>query len=452
MAAERLEVENARNLHVGRQVAMAIAQEIIDKKYKNMKVIHTSALLVVIAMVGVLVAGSAGADNVTNVVLVGMVPGGDTIISGGSTTVTYTLHQTSGGGDHPNCNVTVAQPATVTITASPGVVTPSSFLFTACNVPVSVTFSSATVGDHAIQISVSGGLGGSLYDISSTNWTLHVIAPTDTTKPVITGMSGPLPNGNGWNNSPVTVSFTCADEIGGSGIATNTVGGQTVTTEGAGQSVTNTGTCVDNAGNIADPVTVAGINIDKTAPVVTLTTPAQNDQFLQNSSVLANWSATDGLSGIDLATATLPSGSIISTSTPGAYVFTVTATDTAGNTTTVTHNYTVFTYTFGGISAPISISSKDFKQTSTIPVKFQVFNSVTGLPIQGPNAILMVNDVPAKASGGSNVANNFRYDTAAQQYIYNLSTKSLSVGQNTLKIYFSSNPPANQLSTIITIK
>jgi hypothetical protein len=42
--------------------------------------------------------------------------------------------------------------------------------------------------------------------------------------------------------------------------------GGILTGDGANQSVTNTGTCIDSAGNVAQPATVAGINIDKTPP------------------------------------------------------------------------------------------------------------------------------------------------------------------------------------------
>jgi len=71
-----------------------------------------------------------------------------------------------------------------------------------------------------------------------------------------------------------------------------------VTTEGKGQSVTNTGECIDAAGNVADPVTVSNINIDKTPPVVTITLP-KNGKYALNESVTATWSATDNLSGVE---------------------------------------------------------------------------------------------------------------------------------------------------------
>jgi len=44
--------------------------------------------------------------------------------------------------------------------------------------------------------------------------------------------------------------------------------GTTLSTEGAGQSVTNSGICTDRTGNAAAPATVSDINIDKTPPVI----------------------------------------------------------------------------------------------------------------------------------------------------------------------------------------
>src|SRR5207237_7590286 len=92
----------------------------------------------------------------------------------------------------------------------------------------------------------------------------------DKTAPVVAGSRSPGANANGWNNSDVNVTFNCADTGSVvSGIATNTLVGATLTSEGIGQSVTNSGNCFDNAGNAASPATVGGISIDKTAPLIT---------------------------------------------------------------------------------------------------------------------------------------------------------------------------------------
>jgi len=189
--------------------------------------------------------------------------------------------------------------------------------------------------------------------------------PGDTTKPVITGSPAPLPNSFGWNNTDVTVSFSCADTGSvQSGIDINTVSGETVTTEGKDQSVTNTGECIDAAGNVADPVTVSNINIDKTPPEVTITLP-KNGKYVLNESVTATWSATDALSGV----VSPVSGTVsIDTSSVGTKTFTLpagTVMDKAGNSSLkVTISYSVI---------------EDVEVDTTKPV-------ITGSPAPLPNS------------------------------------------------------------------
>ena len=78
------------------------------------------------------------------------------------------------------------------------------------------------------------------------------------------GSRDPEANASGWNNGDVAVSFSCADSgLVQSGIATDTVVGGTLSGEGAAQSFTNSGNCIDNAGNAASSATVGGINIDE---------------------------------------------------------------------------------------------------------------------------------------------------------------------------------------------
>ena len=168
------------------------------------------------------------------------------------------------------------------------------------------------------------------------------IVEVDTTKPVIAASRAPLPNSFGWNNTDVTVSFSCVDTGAvQSGIDINTVAGMTLTTEGKDQSVTNTGECIDAAGNVADPVTVSNINIDKTPPVVTITLPGTGEYAL-NQSIAVAWSATDALSGVVSPASGLV---LIDTSSVGTKTFTLpvgTAKDKAGNSSLmVTISYSV---------------------------------------------------------------------------------------------------------------
>jgi hypothetical protein len=116
----------------------------------------------------------------------------------------------------------------------------------------------------------------------------------DKTKPVITGTATPAPNTKGWNNTDVTVTWSCTD-TNGSGVDTFS-GPQTLDTDGEDQSAT--GTCTDVAGNTAT-ATVDGIDIDKTAPTLTgLRTPAANEAGWNNTDVTVHWNCTDSISGL----------------------------------------------------------------------------------------------------------------------------------------------------------
>jgi hypothetical protein len=126
----------------------------------------------------------------------------------------------------------------------------------------------------------------------------------DKTKPVISA-SATLPGGadytaGTWTNEDVQVSFSCTDNTGGSGINTNTVAGATKTASGANQSVTNTGTCTDNAGNTALPATFSDIDIDKDAPtdVVGTLARATDHNGWYNTPINATFAGQDTLSGI----------------------------------------------------------------------------------------------------------------------------------------------------------
>jgi len=117
--------------------------------------------------------------------------------------------------------------------------------------------------------------------------------PTDMVAPSIVGSANPDANAAGWNNSDVLVSFVCTDAD--SGVASCTAP-TTLSTEGAGQSVT--GTAVDNAGNTSS-TTVSDINIDKTAPTITASRSVEpNAAGWNNTPVTVSFACDDALSGV----------------------------------------------------------------------------------------------------------------------------------------------------------
>ncbi len=167
-----------------------------------------------------------------------------------------------------------------------------------------------------------------------------VLVKIDKTAPVITPAISPLPNAAGWNNSDVTVDFSCAD-VGAvqSGVLTNTLTNASVTanTPFAGTSVSNGGTCTDAAANSAIQAS-ATVKLDKTLPTASIISapPA----FTANRSASFTFSGSDTLSGVSGLECSLDNASFAPCSSPADYInlsvgnhdFKVRSVDIAGNT------------------------------------------------------------------------------------------------------------------------
>jgi hypothetical protein len=142
----------------------------------------------------------------------------------------------------------------------------------------------------------------------------------DKTAPNITYSLNPSSTADGWNNSSVTVTFSCSDAT--SGVA-NCEEPQTVAgTDGV---YIVTGYVTDNAGN-ANSVNVI-VSVDTTKPTLTQASiPTANNFGWNNSDVTVTPTCSDGLSGVKTC-------SLAETlTTEGAdQVVTSTATDYAGN-------------------------------------------------------------------------------------------------------------------------
>ncbi|WP_420183590.1 OmpL47-type beta-barrel domain-containing protein [Knoellia sp. CPCC 206435] len=181
----------------------------------------------------------------------------------------------------------------------------------------SVTLTSE--GTHTIEYS-SGDRAG------NREATKTVTVEIDKSDPTITHSLDPRANSNGWNNSDVTVTFTCDDQTDLSGIASCTAP-QTVTTEGQDQPVP--GTATDKAGNTS--TNSATVSLDRTKPTITGSrTPAANGFGWNNTDVMVSFDGDDTLSGIDSVTADRTFGEGTDQSLEG------TAVDAAGNSASTT--------------------------------------------------------------------------------------------------------------------
>jgi hypothetical protein len=124
------------------------------------------------------------------------------------------------------------------------------------------------------------------------------IVKVDKTPPVLSGAPTTPANAYGWYRTNVVVHFEASDPV--SGVASVTPD-QTLTAEGAGQGVT--GHATDHAGN-SSSTAVTGINIDKTAPVVAISSP-QGRPYDNTEPLSIRWTALDSLSGIAATQGTL---------------------------------------------------------------------------------------------------------------------------------------------------
>ncbi len=171
----------------------------------------------------------------------------------------------------------------------------------------------------------------------------------DKTNPTINIVSRiPLANINGWNNTDVTVNWSCADALSGA-VAANV--SQTLTAEGAGQSTT--GSCLDNAGNAASD-TQTGINIDKTAPVLSLSSNLI-EEATSAAGAVVNYSvsASDNLTPSAVVNCSPADGSLFDL---GTTVVNCSSTDAADNLASGSFQVTVVDSTSPVISSHLDLT------------------------------------------------------------------------------------------------
>ena len=234
---------------------------------------------------------------------------------------------------------------------------------------------------NTISVQVRGQPGGVL--------TVQIVG-VDNDPPIIHATVSPTPNAAGWNNSPVTVTFTCTDAT--SSVA-NCPPAQQVTSDGANQIVG--GTAIDAAGNTATASVT--INLDQTAPALTIASPANGSTInLSTSTISVTGSSSDLLSGLASVTCNGTAGSISGhgfvcslSLVQGANSIPVRATDVAGNTASSILNLTYSPAPQVHITSPANLSISNLS-----PV------TVNGT-VNDPGASLTVNGIAVVQSAGS---------------------------------------------------
>lgn len=252
------------------------------------------------------------------------------------------------------------------------------------------------------------------------------------------------PNAAGWLREDVLVSFSDNGDAGAvqSGVAGCT-SPQSITSDTAGTQVI--GTCNDHAGNVSAP-TGTTVKLDTMPPVVAITGVFNGAVYSFGAVPVAGCSTSDTPSGVAVeATVSIAGG------TPnGVGSFTATcsgATDFAGNTAApVNATYSVRYTSFIGFLPPLASGDGSYsglyKLGRTIPVKWQLMSGA-GQYIASLSSVQSLKTVFSNCSDapdgdptdlGITGGTSLRYDSAANQFIFNWDTRGLAQGCYTIEL------------------
>jgi RHS repeat-associated protein len=281
---------------------------------------------------------------------------------------------------------------------------------------------------NRIGVEVEGREGGTI--------TIQIIG-VDNVPPTITAIATPPPNAGGWNNTNVTVSFTCSDAT--SGLATCPPP-QAVTAEGANQVIQ--GTAVDNAGTTATATIT--LNIDKTPPTITASAvPAPNAAGWNNTNVTVTFVCQDSLSGVVNCP---PPASF--TGEGANQTVSGTAVDAAGNTATA-----MLTLNIDKSAPTITVTSPLNGSTVSTPLV-----NITGTVTDSLSGVgnVMCGSVQAVVTGSTFtcavtlVAGTNAIPTQATDVAGNQSTINLSLTLSSFQVS-DFNPKSGTVGTLITV-
>lgn len=241
---------------------------------------------------------------------------------------------------------------------------------------------------------------------SSNNRVRRVTLPPTST-PLVTSNLVPPPNAAGWHSQPATLSWSVTDPI--SGIASST-GCATVTVSADTTIAGTTFTCsaTNNAGISASGSVI--VRMDRTAPLVSITSPPSSASYSNAQSLTFTWSASDALSGIASQSGVLDGSTVIANGqsvnlallSPGAHTLLVNVTDIAGNVASASSTFSVLGPQSTGVSLvanpPVMTYGQSVQLSATVTpmptggsVTFYQGTTLLGVsPVVGGNATLQI--------------------------------------------------------------
>lgn len=185
-------------------------------------------------------------------------------------------------------------------------------------------------------------------------------------------------------------------------------------------------------------------------------------EYLLNSNLEIQFRAIDNIFGTANIFATLngntvSNNQVVTLRKPGSNVFTITATDNNGNITIVNKTFNVLYNTSGFLSPIKADGSGVYNQGRTLPVKCTLRDAngntipsvLAQLYVAKINESVLGNDEIPLSTSAADVGNQFRYDPNGQQYIFNLSTDTMSPGTWQLKAVLDSG---QVVVTIVSIR
>lgn len=229
-----------------------------------------------------------------------------------------------------------------------------------------------------------------------------------------------------WHATDIAIGCTASDS--GSGLANPEDASFSLSTTLASDTETDNALTISrNICDVADNCTsagpIGGNKIDKKAPAITIVIPVAGASYIINQVVMANYSCTDGGSGVAMCIGPVATEAAIDTAAVGSKTFTVNTADNVGNSGLTNVTYNVI-YNFSGFFPPVDNPLNRAKAGSAIPVKFSLSGN-QGMAIFEANypasqSIACESAAPTGALEKTNTAGNsgLNYDPATDTYNY----------------------------------